>query len=90
MLIIGELTDLRNNKGSTDLTAMSLQIPVSGGKHNVLNLVFSLYVGELALDTRHSKVTASCSPCSHFLLTQPQPEGLLHHCLMQPSDLHYL
>jgi len=41
MLIIGELRDLRNNKGSTDLTAVSLQIPVSGGKHNVLNVVIS-------------------------------------------------
>jgi len=72
MLIIGELTDLRNNKGSTDLTAVSLQILVSGGKHNVLNLVFSLYVVQLGLDTRYSKVTASCSPRSHLFLTQPQ------------------
>jgi len=42
MLIIGELRDLRNNKGSTDLTAVSLHIPVSGVNHNVLNVVFSL------------------------------------------------
>ena len=42
MLKIGELTDLRNNKGITDLTAVSLQIPVSGVKYNVSNLVFSL------------------------------------------------
>jgi len=42
MLIIEELTDLRNNKGSRDLTAVSLQIPVSGGKLNVSNLVFLL------------------------------------------------
>jgi len=42
MLIIGELTDLRNNKGSRDLTAVSLQILISGVKHNVSNLVFSL------------------------------------------------
>jgi len=62
MLIIGELRDLRNNKGSTDLTAVSLQIPVSGGKHNVSNLVFSLYVVELGLDTRYSRVTASLLP----------------------------
>ena len=46
MLIIGELTDLRNNKGSTDLTAVSLQIPVSGVKHNVLNTVFSLCISD--------------------------------------------
>jgi len=42
MLIIGELRDLRNNKGSGDLTEVSLQILVSGVKHNVSNLVFSL------------------------------------------------
>jgi len=46
MLTIGELTDLRNNKGSTDLTAVSLQIPVSGVKHNVLNTVFSLCISD--------------------------------------------
>jgi len=70
MLIIGELRDLRNNKGSTDLTAVSLQIPVSGGKLNVSNLVFSLCVRQLGLDTRHSQVTASLLPSSHFLLRQ--------------------
>ena len=42
MLIIGELRDLRNNKGPRDLTAVSLEILVSGVKHNVSNLVFSL------------------------------------------------
>jgi len=46
MLIIGELRDLRNNKGSRDLTAVSLQIPVSGVEHNVSNLVFSLCMSE--------------------------------------------
>jgi len=42
MLIIGELRDLRNNKGIRDLTAVSLEIPVSGVEHNVSNTVFSL------------------------------------------------
>jgi hypothetical protein len=42
MLIIGELRDLRNNKGSRALTAASLEILVGGVKHNVSNLVFSL------------------------------------------------
>jgi len=42
MLIIGELRDLRNNKGIRDLTAVSLEILVSGVKHNVSNTVFSL------------------------------------------------
>jgi len=46
MLITGELKDLRNNKGSTDLTAVSLQIPVSGITHNVSNLVFSLCMSD--------------------------------------------
>ena len=35
-------------------------------------------------------LTLHCSPCSHYLLRQPQPEGLSHHCLMQPSDSQYL
>jgi len=35
MLIIGELRDLRNNKGIGDLTAVSLEILVSGVIHNV-------------------------------------------------------
>ena len=61
MLIIGELTDLRNNKGSTDLTAVSLQIPVSGGKHNVSNGVFTV-CRTAWTGTRYSKVTASLLP----------------------------
>ena len=62
MLIIGELRDLRDNKGSRELSAASLEIPVSGVKQNVSNLVFSLYVGELGQGTRYSKVTASLLP----------------------------
>ena len=46
MLIIGEHRDLRNNKGSTDLTVVSLQIPVNGVKHNVSNLVYSLCMAD--------------------------------------------
>ena len=46
MLIIGELRDMRNNKGSRDLTALSLKILVSGVKHKVSNLVFSLCMSE--------------------------------------------
>ena len=42
MLTVGELRDLRNNKGSRALTAVSLEILVSGVKHNASNLVFSL------------------------------------------------
>jgi len=42
MLIIGELRDLKNNKGIRELTAVSLEILVSGVKHNASNPVFSL------------------------------------------------
>ena len=41
MLIIGELRDVRNNKGIRDLTAVSLELLVSGAKHNVSYPVFS-------------------------------------------------
>jgi len=72
MLIIGEFRDLRNNKGSTDLTAVSLEILVRGLKHNVSNLVFSLCMSDCLVkvqDTARSQL--HCSPCSHFLLRQP-------------------
>jgi len=98
MLIIGELRDLRNHKGIRDLTAVSLELLVSGVKHNVSNPVFSLCMldclakaHDTALLLLHAPPAhTSCSPCSHFLLRQPQPEGLSHHCLMQPSDSLYL
>jgi hypothetical protein len=35
MLTVGELRDLRNTKASTDLTAVSLEIPASGVKYKV-------------------------------------------------------
>jgi hypothetical protein len=35
MLTVGELRDLRNNKRSGDLTAVSQEIPVSGVNSNV-------------------------------------------------------
>ena len=48
MLITGQpdkmLRDLRNSKGSTELSATSMWIPVSGDNHNILNLVLSLNV----------------------------------------------
>ena len=50
MLIIGQpdamLRDLRNRKGSTDLSATSLGILVTGENHNVSNLVFSLCMSQ--------------------------------------------
>jgi len=72
MLIVGELTDLRNNKGSTDETAVSLEIPVSGVKQNGSNLVFSLCMSYSLVkvqDTARSLL--HCYPWSHFLLRQP-------------------
>ena len=62
MLIKGEIRDLRNNKGSRDLSATSLEILVSCVKQNVSNLVFSLYVRVLGQGTRYSKVTVSLLP----------------------------
>jgi len=65
MLIIGELTDLRNNKGSTDLTAVSLQIPVRGVKHNVLNVVFSLCMLECLVKGQDTARSLLHAPPAH-------------------------
>jgi len=50
MLIIGQpdktLSDLRNTKGSTELSAMSMWIVVSGDNHNVSNLLLSLCMSD--------------------------------------------
>ena len=51
ILIIGELRDLKNNTGIRDITDVSLEILVSGVKHNVSNPVFSHYVGQLGQGT---------------------------------------
>jgi len=68
MLIIGELRDLRNNKAIRDLTAVSLEILVSGVKHNVLYTVFSLSILECLDWTQDTaKSLLHCSPCSHFI-----------------------
>ena len=63
MLLIGEIRDLRNNKGSRELSATTLDILVNGVKHNVSNLVFSLCMSEcLTQGTRYSQVIASLLP----------------------------
>jgi len=76
MLIIRQpdklLRDLRNGKGSTQLSAMSMWIVGSGDNHNVLNLVFSLCMSQCLVkiqDTARSML--HCSPISYFLLRQP-------------------
>jgi len=72
MLIIGELRDLRNNKGSREISAVSLEIPVSGVKQNVSNLVFSFCMSEsLAKIQDTARRLLHCSHSSHFLLRQP-------------------
>ena len=62
MLTIKELRDLRNITGSTQLSAMSMWIVVSGDNHNVWKLVFSLCMSVLGQGTRYSKVTALLLP----------------------------
>jgi len=56
MLIIGQpdkmLRDLTNSKGSTQLSAMSTWILVSGDNHNVPNLVFSLCMSQCLVKVR--------------------------------------
>ena len=72
MLIIGELRDLRNSKGSTELSAASLKIPVSGDNQYVLNLMFQLCMSDsLAKVQDTARSLLHCSHSSHFLLIQP-------------------
>jgi hypothetical protein len=56
MLIIGQphkmLRTPRNSKRSSELSAVLMEILVSGEDHNVLNLFFTLQVGVLGQVTR--------------------------------------
>ena len=75
MLIIGQpdktLRDLRNSKGSKELSATSTWIQVSGDNDNVLNLMFSLCVSQcLAKVQDTARSLLHCSPISHFLQRQ--------------------
>jgi len=47
------LRDLRNTKGSTQLSATSIRILFSGDNRNVLNFVFSLCMSHLGQGTRY-------------------------------------
>ena len=60
MVTVGEPRDLRNNKGSRDPTAVSLEIPVSSVKYNVSNLVFSL-----SMSVSSAKVQATARSLLH-------------------------
>ena len=94
MLIIGQNDKMHralNSKRSTELSAMSMWILVSHDNQYFSNLVFSLCMSDsLGYTQDTARSLFHCSRCSHFLLTQPQPEGLSHHCLMQPSYSHHL
>ena len=65
MLTVGELRDLRNNKGSRDLTAVSLETPVSGVKHNVSNLVFSLCMLDSLAKVQDTAMSLLHAPPAH-------------------------
>jgi len=58
MLILGQPDkmhrDLRNSKGSTDLSAMSMWILVSRDSHNVSNPVFSLCMSECVVKLQYT------------------------------------
>jgi len=72
MLTIGELRDLRNITGSTQLSAMSMWIVGCGDNHNVWNLVFSLCVSQCLVKVRDTaRSLLHCSPFKHLLLRQP-------------------
>jgi len=67
MLIIGEpnkmLRDVRNNKGSRELSSTLMEILGSGEDHNVSNLVFSLCMSEcLAKFSDTAMSLLHCSP----------------------------
>jgi hypothetical protein len=66
MLIIGQpdkmYRDLRNSKGSTELSATSMWILVSGDKQCFESCAFTLYVRVLGQGKRYSKVNASLLP----------------------------
>jgi hypothetical protein len=71
MLIIGQpdkmLRDLRNIKGSTELSATAMWIVVSGDNHNILNLVFSICMsGYLAKVRDTARPLLHCSPFKHL------------------------
>jgi hypothetical protein len=76
MLIVGQpdkmLRDLRNSIGSTEQSAVSMWIVVSGDNHNVLNPVFPLCMSECLAKLRDTaRSLLHCSPFKHLLLRQP-------------------
>ena len=64
-LTAGELRDLRNNKGSRDLTAVSLEIPVSGVNRNVSSLVFSLCMSDSLAKVQDTARSLLHAPPTH-------------------------
>jgi len=73
MLIVGQpdkmLRDLTNSKGSTELSATSMWILVSGDNYNVSNNVFSLCMSECLVKVRDTAMSLlHCSHSSHSCL----------------------
>jgi len=84
MLTVGQpdkmLIDLRNSKGSTELSAVWMENLIRGVNQEYVELcVFTLHVGVLRQSTRYSNVTSSFLP-------QPSPlaEATITHRLVIP------
>jgi len=95
MFIMGQpdimLTDLRRSIQSRKLSALSMDILLSGNNHNVSNLMFSNCMSECLAKLQDTAMSLlHCSPSSYFLQRQPLPVGLQYHCLLQPSGSQYL
>ena len=65
MLTVGELTELRNNKASRDLTAVSLEILANGVKHNVSSLVLSLCMSDSSTKVQDTARSLLHAPPPH-------------------------
>jgi len=84
MLIIGQpdkmLRDLRNSKGSRELSATLMEILVRYVNHFISNLVISLRILECLAKLRDTPMSLfHCSPSQNFLLRQPSLVGLSYH-----------
>jgi len=65
------LRDLRNTKGSTQLSAMSIQILFSGDNRNVLKLVVSHCMSQISVKVPDTaRPLLHCSRFKHLLLRQ--------------------
>ena len=78
--------DVRNSKGSRELSATLMEILISGDNHNVSNLVFSLCMSECLAKLQDTAMSLlHCSPSQNFLQRQLSLLGLSYHFVMQSS-----